>query len=155
MQSLTTSWMFPARKSAIAWSHPVFRDARRRTFETIDLRGSCGGHGADRPSHPRVVAFISDNTKALEGDYLEGADLVVEVVSPDDPDRDWVKKREEYARAGIPEYWIVDPSRESITVLRLESHAYVIECEHSKGAEAYSVLLPGFKVPVGSALAGS
>ena len=108
---------------------------------------------AGKYREPDVVFIRSDNTKALEGDYLEGADLVVEVVSPDDPDRDWVKKREEYARAGIPEYWIVDPSRESITVLRLESHAYGIECEHSKGAETHSVLLEGFTVLVGNAMA--
>ena len=58
---------------------------------------------------PDVIFVRSDNAKALEGEYLEGADLVVEVVSPDDPDRDWVKKRKEYARARIPEYWVVDP----------------------------------------------
>lgn len=112
---------------------------------------------AGKYREPDVVFSRSDNTAALQGDYLEGADLVVEVVSPDDPERDsdWVKKREEYARAGIPEYWIVDPSRQSITVLRLETEAYVIEGEYPKGTEAHSVLLPGFKVPVGSALAGS
>ena len=39
-----------------------------------------------------------------------GADLVAEVVSPDDPPRDLVVKRADYAEAGIPEYWIVDPA---------------------------------------------
>ena len=34
--------------------------------------------------------------------YWLGADLVVEVVSPDDPDRDLVEKRADYAEAGIP-----------------------------------------------------
>jgi Uma2 family endonuclease len=44
-------------------------------------------------------------------EYWEGADLVMEVVSSHDEDRrrDLVVKREEYARAGIAEYWIVDP----------------------------------------------
>lgn len=41
--------------------------------------------------------------------YWTGADLAVEVVSEDDPGRDLITKRLEYAQAGIPEYWIVDP----------------------------------------------
>ena len=52
--------------------------------------------------------------------YWLGADLVAEVVSPDDPDRDLVEKRADYAEAGIPEYWIADPRDETITVLTLD-----------------------------------
>ena len=33
--------------------------------------------------------------------------------------RDLVTKREEYAQASIPEYWIVDPALKTITVLQL------------------------------------
>jgi len=44
---------------------------------------------------------------------------VVEIVSPDDPDRDLVEKVADYAEAGIPEYWIVNPNTATISVLRL------------------------------------
>lgn len=54
-----------------------------------------------------------------------GADLVLEVVSPDNPERDRVRKRTDYAQAGIPEYWIVDPQQEQIAVLRLDGDQYV------------------------------
>jgi Uma2 family endonuclease len=37
--------------------------------------------------------------------------LAVEVLSPSNPGNDLVLKRHEYAVAGIPQYWIVDPSR--------------------------------------------
>ena len=56
--------------------------------------------------------------------YWTGADLVVEVVSPDDPKRDLVDKRREYAQAGIPEYWIVNPQTGEILILVLDDNGY-------------------------------
>ena len=52
-------------------------------------------------------------------DYWLGADPVMEVVRPEDPDRELVEKRFDYAEAGIPEYWIVYPIDEAVTVLVL------------------------------------
>ena len=77
-----------------------------------------------------------------------GADLVVEVVSPDDPNRDLVEKRADYAEAGIPEYWIVDPRFESVTVLTLIDGAYAEHGAFSRGGTATSPLLDGFAVDV-------
>jgi Uma2 family endonuclease len=53
--------------------------------------------------------------------------LVVEVVSPGKVgrERDYDRKRAQYAARGIPEYWIVDPQEEIVGVLRLESGQYV------------------------------
>ncbi|HEX5505409.1 MAG TPA: Uma2 family endonuclease, partial [Thermomicrobiales bacterium] len=82
--------------------------------------------------------------------YWLGADLVVEMVSPDRPERDLVQKRRDYAEGGIPEYWIVDPQRETIAVLRLEDGAYVEHGVFGRGARATSALLPGFAVDVGA-----
>ena len=81
-----------------------------------------------------------------------GADLVVEIVSPDDPERDLVTKRADYAEAGIPEYWIVYPDAASITVLRLEQGAYVEHGVFGRGQQATSALLQGFSVAVDAVL---
>jgi Uma2 family endonuclease len=43
--------------------------------------------------------------------------LVVEVVSPNQENRDYRYKRSEYAARGIAEYWIVDPIQAKVTVL--------------------------------------
>jgi len=43
--------------------------------------------------------------------------LVVEVVSPDSEKRDYRYKRAEYAARWIPEYWIIDPIAEKVTIL--------------------------------------
>ena len=80
--------------------------------------------------------------------YWLGADLVAEVVSPDDPDRDLVEKRADYAEAGIPEYWIVDPRDETITVLTLEGEAYGETSACARGSQAKSRLLDGFTAEV-------
>jgi Uma2 family endonuclease len=80
--------------------------------------------------------------------YWLGADLVLEVVSSDDPERDTVVKRRDYAEGGIPEYWIVHPEEESITVLRLEQAQYVEHGVFRRGETATSVLLEGFAVVV-------
>ena len=57
--------------------------------------------------------------------YWLGADMVVEIVSPDDPERDTITKRADYAEACILEYWIANPKDETITVLTLAGEAYV------------------------------
>ena len=82
--------------------------------------------------------------------FWETADLVVEVVSPDDPDRDWVKKRAEYAAAGIPEYWIADPRDGSLTVFALPEGwtKYRRAGRYAAGDTAASVLLEGLTVDV-------
>jgi Uma2 family endonuclease len=80
--------------------------------------------------------------------YWLGADLVVEIVSPDDPERDTRVKRREYAQARIPEYWIVNPQDETVTVLRLAGNRYAEHGTYRRGGNATSALLPGFTLSV-------
>ena len=80
--------------------------------------------------------------------YWLGADLVAEVVSPDDPDRDYGRKRADYAEAGMPEYWIVDPRGPEITVLTLSQDRYVGRDPVGPGGAAASAVLPGLSVAV-------
>jgi len=50
--------------------------------------------------------------------------FVIEIVSPDSLKRDYRYKRSEYAALAIPEYWIVDPLENKISVLMLEEGLY-------------------------------
>ncbi len=77
-----------------------------------------------------------------------GADLVVEIVSPDDPARDLVVKRADYAEASIPEYWIVDPANETVAVLTLAGNLYVEHGVFALGDTVTSPLLDGVAVDV-------
>jgi Uma2 family endonuclease len=97
---------------------------------------------------PVVVYMAAGNAGRRKGKYWEGADLAVEIVSPDDPRRDVVIKHDEYARAGVPEYWIVAPPAASVSVYRLEADAYVLHGSFGPSEVATSVLLPGFSIDV-------
>ena len=99
---------------------------------------------------PDIVFMRKEHAERIGNDYWDGADLVMEVVSGDAKDRrrDLVEKRADYARAQIPEYWIVDPREERITVLRLSGKRYVVHGEFAKGTTATSYLLPGFTADV-------
>ena len=52
--------------------------------------------------------------------------LAVEVVSEESVKRDYRYKRSEYAAVEVPEYWIVDPLRETVSVLLLEEGLYEV-----------------------------
>ena len=105
-----------------------------------------------RYREPDLLLLLSANDSRRSNRYWTGADLVLEVVSPDDPKRDLVRKRREYARAGIPEYWIINPATEQILVLRLAGTVYVEHGIFTRGTQATSVLLDGFTVAVAAVL---
>ncbi len=85
----------------------------------------------------------------------KGADLVMEVVSKGKKNRqrDLMLKRRIYARARISEYWIVDPEKQTITVLWLTGATYKVHGTFRMGDRASSRLLPGFSVDVSAVFA--
>lgn len=99
---------------------------------------------------PDILYLSAERLQQSTGDYPVGGDLVIEVVSGShsDRERDWVEKRYDYAQAGIPEYWIVDPDEKVIIVLRLEGDEYAEHGRFGTSETATSHLLPGFSVPV-------
>ena len=97
---------------------------------------------------PDLLLVLDRRDPRRQNRYWLGADLVVEIVSPDKPERDLVDKRFDYAEAGIPEYWIVNPLNQTVTVLSLEGDEYMEHGVFVRGARADSALLPGFAVEV-------
>ena len=97
---------------------------------------------------PDLLLLRDRTDRRCQDRYWEGADLVGEVVSPDNPERDLVEKRADYAEAGIPEYWIADPRDETIRVLSLRGAAYVELGVYRRGDTAASALLAGFAAEV-------
>ncbi len=75
---------------------------------------------------PDVLYVVPQNLPRKGHRYPEKLDFVVEVVSDgvDTRERDYEHKRVDYAKAGIAEYWIVDPVQRMITVLSLAGEQY-------------------------------
>lgn len=77
-------------------------------------------------------------------------ELVVEVGSPSTRRRDETIKRRLYERAGVSEYWIVDPELDVVRIHRRTDDRFVRPVELS--AEAAEVvttpLLPGLELPL-------
>jgi Uma2 family endonuclease len=96
---------------------------------------------------PDVLFVANKNIQRRHEQYWEAIDLAVEIVSPDDPDRDLIDKRNDYAVAGVPEYWIIDPRDDSITVLCLDGGNYEVLARESDGCVA-SKLLADFQIDV-------
>jgi Uma2 family endonuclease len=80
--------------------------------------------GAD-PVQPDLLAVLPGWQGDLAPRGPEGApDLVIEVLSPSNRGHDLLTKRALYARAGVREYWIVDPEARTIEILALDRDAF-------------------------------
>lgn len=101
---------------------------------------------------PDLLLLRAADDPRMGNEYWDGADLVVEIVSPDDPSRDYVAKRADYAEVGVLEYWIVDPQVATIRVLRLQDDVYVEHGAFARGTTATSALFPEFTVDVDEVL---
>jgi Uma2 family endonuclease len=95
---------------------------------------------------PDVMFMSNAHADRVHNDYWDVPDLVMEVVGEDNPERDHVVKVDDYADAGVAEYWIVDPRERSMVVLRLEGGRYITHGEAGMTGTIESALLLGFIV---------
>ena len=100
---------------------------------------------------PDLLLVVDKSDPRKQDAFWLGADLVVEIVSPDHPERDTEQKRREYAEAGIAEYWIVNPLDQldqTFTVLALDGSSYRERGVFHRGQQAISNLLADFAISV-------
>ena len=94
---------------------------------------------------PDIFVLPPEEVPKAKGVPLEvRPTLVIEVTSPATRTIDLVEKAQDYASAGIPEYWVVDPERREIAVHRLTGKRY--DVERVKEGEVESSAVPGFRL---------
>jgi Uma2 family endonuclease len=98
------------------------------------------------------LLFVSSERRGILRDQVHGApDLVVEIVSPASRRADEVTKRHLYDRAGVHEYWIVDPEIDVVKIHRRQDDGRfprVAELARENGDRLESPLFPGFTLPL-------
>ena len=131
-------------QSVLLFLHALFRAWLRPRGGIVMVSGMRMRVREGKFREPDILLLCDRFDPRRQNRYRQGADLVVEVVGPDDPDRDLVEKRADYAEAGIVEYWIADPRDETLTVRALRGEAYVEHGRYGRGEMAASALLEGF-----------
>lgn len=108
---------------------------------------------------PDLVFLAREHRDRLTEAYLAGPpDVAVEVLSPGTRREDEVLKRRLYDRAGVAEYWIVDPELETVKVYRRGvggGFERAVELAAERGERLESPLLPGLSLPLADLFAGS
>ncbi len=105
---------------------------------------------------PDLVYLSHERARFLTTKNLQGPpDLVVEILSPGTRRRDRGVKRNLYERAGVAEYWIIDPVADCVIIFRRSGAAFgsPILLEKSRGALLDTPLMPGLQIPLARLLA--
>ena len=103
---------------------------------------------------PDLLFVRTERLHIITNRACEGPpDLVVEILSPSNPRHDLERKRELYARHGIPEYLILDPHRETVRGLRgpvisSEEGKYASETEYRSGETLALISFPDLEIAV-------
>jgi Uma2 family endonuclease len=97
---------------------------------------------------PDLIFVTNARSSIITEANLRGIpDLVVEILSEGTRRNDEVVKKQRYEELGVPEYWIVDPEQQTITVLRLRGTTYqqLSELRSEAGDILRSPSLPRFE----------
>lgn len=101
---------------------------------------------------PDICYFGPAKAAAIQPDllYYPAPDLVVEVLSKSTQQNDRMIKLEDYAAHHIAEYWIVDPTRQTVDLFTLDAdtEAYALRGHFRVGQAVTSAQLGGFTIPV-------
>lgn len=92
----------------------------------------------DLGCRPDVVGWRRERFARLpspdaRGVVVDVPDFICEVLSASTANVDTGRKREAYHRAGVAHYWLADPERRSLTVLRRIEEGYVIAAVATPG----------------------
>lgn len=91
------------------------------------------------------LIFVSTAHADRIGEKFWGIpDLVAEIISESDEELDRITKITEYAQAGIPEYWIVDPYARTVEIYLLHEDQYTLHATLTESDTLTSSQLPDF-----------
>ncbi len=94
---------------------------------------------------PDVIFVATAHRNRLKKTYLDGpADLAVEIISPESAGRDRGDKYFEYEKAGIPEYWLIDPLSRRAEFYQQDAQGTYQLVPPAPDGTYHSPIIPGF-----------
>ncbi len=96
--------------------------------------------------HPDIAVYLTPPPQGSPQPWeYWSPDIVVEVISPGGEHRDYGIKRDEYLRAGVRLYWIVNPQERTATVHRRRTDSWETQ-QLDDGGRLETPLLPGLAI---------
>ena len=92
------------------------------------------------------VCVVCDTSKYDKRGCVGAPDIVVEVLSPSNNEKELKNKFDIYEESGVQEYWIVSPQDKTFLVNRLVEGRYVTSRLMVSGDIVTSTVLPGFEM---------
>jgi len=89
------------------------------------------------------ISVICDPQKLDKYGCKGAPDMVVEILSPSSRRHERVVKLNLYQKAGVREYWIVNPEKKSVLVFLLEDNHLILHEEYGQGDTAKVNVLDG------------
>lgn len=86
----------------------------------LDVQLDCDNRTMIQPD----ISVICQLDRLVEKGVYGAPDFCIEIVSPSSRSRDYIKKVSKYQNAGVREYWIVDPKRETVLCYYFEGDDY-------------------------------
>jgi Uma2 family endonuclease len=116
---------------------------RNKLGKVYGSRVACRLDDKNAPEPDILFVLAANLNRVKRGGIAGPADLAMEIVSPDSVERDYIKKKKQYERFGIREYWIIDEEEKKVTLFRLDDKGKYREVRPRRGM-FHSNVLTGF-----------
>ena len=111
----------------LAWQLRSFLQGKHCKVRTapLDVRLNAD-HGDDTVVQPDILVVCDKSKFSPDGKGVTGApEFVAEILSPSSEKHDRIVKYKAYQRAGVREYWIIDPTHKMVVANVLSGDKYV------------------------------
>lgn len=89
------------------------------------------------------ILVVCDIDKLDDRGCKGAPDLVMEILSPSTARHDWIAKWNQYQKAGVREYWIIDPQNQLAHVFLLKDGRFSLQRVYSRTETAQVNILDG------------